>query len=523
MLQRDDSGIAESFDLDSLTVGDRLRLFNFTQRDNHVAYLWVLRAMNVLRAVHQVQVHTDDVAKSLSELAAAHDEVPSATDLNLRAMLDNLAAEDEQVLYKVEDATRCGNLAAYRNRQSVYQFTEIGYRVYCAVEEVIGSRVQDANLSRLVFADILADFKALATANRQGDQDEVYRKLTRLDSVLEDMTQRAARFYLTLNDVVRTTDISPETFLRYKHALLAHMSEFTAELERYAPRLAEAVHEVEDTGVETLLERAAAADERPMMRPAVRLEDWRRRWMGLRQWFLADGTGGSRADQLQGATRTAISGVIALLRQVTESRRGGVSRTTQLRHLAAWAAAAPDEQAANALVAAAFDLRAVRHLSGAHDNDDQISPRSTWWEAPGVEISVSLFKHGKRPAQGGPQPVRRSRGAHARLREAQLAERAAERSAAETLLEHGPHDRVLNHAETRAVLKLLTRALEARTVVAGRLRSGTGSSDVLTLRLVPSERGSRVRTETGTLHLPGFALEIKPHGAMRRRLGSEAP
>jgi uncharacterized protein (TIGR02677 family) len=509
--------VSESFDLDSLTLGDRLRLFSFTQRDDHLAYLWVLRAMNVLRAVHRLQVHPDDVAHALTELSLTHDEVPSPAGLNLRAMLDNLAADDERVLYRVEDAARCGNLAAYRNRQSVYQFTEIGYRVYRAVEEVIGSRVQDANLSRLVFADILADFKALAAANRRGDGEEVYRKLARLDSVLEDMTQRAARFYLTLNDVARTTDVSPEVFLRYKHALLAHMSEFTAELERYAPRLADAVYEVEDSGVETLLERAAGADERPMMRPAARLEDWRRRWLGLRQWFVADGHGQTQAAQLQGATRTAISGVIALLRQVTESTRGGVSRTTQLRHLAAWVAGAPDEQAANALVSAAFDLRSVRHLSAAHDDADQISPRSTWWDAPGVEVSVSLFRHGKRPAPGGPQPVRTQRGAHARLREKQLAERAADREAAEALLSHGPHDRVLNEAEIRAVLRLLSRALQARTAVAGRLRSGTGSSDVLTLRLVPNEGGSRLRTGNGTLHLPGFALEIKPHGAMRRR------
>ncbi|MFJ8954926.1 TIGR02677 family protein [Streptomyces sp. NPDC102383] len=517
MSDRDDSGVSESFDLDALTVGDRLRLFNFTQREDHVSYLWVLRAMNVLRAVHQLQVHPDDVANALSDLSAAHEDVPSAADLDLRSMLDNLSSDSEQVLYRVEDAARCGNLAAYRNRQSVYQFTEIGYRVYRAVEEVIGSRVQDANLSRLVFADILADFKALAAANQQGDRDEVYRKLARLDRVLEDMTQRAARFYLTLNDVSRTTDVSPETFLRYKHSLLAHMSEFTAELQRYAPRLAEAVHEVEDSGVGTLLERAAAVDERPMMRPSARLEDWRRRWTGLRQWFLSDDSAETKAAQLQDATRTAISGVISLLRQVTESRRGGVSRTTQLQHLAAWAAGAPDEQAANALVSAAFDLRSVRHLSGAHDDDDQISPRATWWDAPGVDISVSLFRHGKRPAPGGPQPVRTRRGAHARLRDEQLAERAADRAAAVELLDLGPHDRVLNQAEVRAVLKLLTRALQARTIVSGRLRSGTGSSDVLTLRLVPDERGSRVRTENGTLHLPGFALEIKPHGAMRRR------
>ncbi|MFB7122991.1 TIGR02677 family protein [Kitasatospora sp. NPDC056273] len=503
-----------SFDLDSLAVGDRLRLFNFTQRDDSTAYLWVLRAMNVLRAVHQVQVHTADVARALTELGETHADAPAPDDLNLRNMLDVLSGEQDRgreggkVLHRVEDASRAGTLAAYRNRQSVYQFTEIGYRAYTAVEAVIGARVEDANLSRLVFADILADLTALATANRSADREEIYRKLSRLDAVLEDMTQRSARFYLTLNDVARTTDISPETFLRHKHTLLAHMSDFSAELERYTPRLLDAVREVEDSGIETMLDRVADVDGRPMMSVAARREDWRRRWMGLRQWFVAEYPAEPKAVQLQSATRDAISGVIALLRQVTESRRTGVSRTTQLRHLAAWVAGAPDQQAANALMAAAFDLRSVRHLAGAHDDDEQISSRSTWWDAPGVEISVSLFKHGKRPAPGGPQPVRTSRGIRAPLRQKHLQSRAAERAAASGLLEHGAHDRILDEAETRAVLKLLTRALESRTVVAGRLHPSTGASDVMTLRLIPDQRGSQLRTVNGTLHLPGFHLEI---------------
>lgn len=35
-----------SLDLDALAVSDRFRLFNFTRRDDHVAYLWVLRALD---------------------------------------------------------------------------------------------------------------------------------------------------------------------------------------------------------------------------------------------------------------------------------------------------------------------------------------------------------------------------------------------------------------------------------------------------------------------------------------------
>src|SRR5215468_3480837 len=112
-----------SLDLDALAVSDRFLLFNFTRRDDHVAYLWVLRALDRLRAVHQVQAHTDDVARALSELAAIHDEVPTI-DGRLRERLDALA--DDKVLHRLEDASRAGSLARYRNRQSVYQFSELG-------------------------------------------------------------------------------------------------------------------------------------------------------------------------------------------------------------------------------------------------------------------------------------------------------------------------------------------------------------------------------------------------------------
>jgi len=109
-----DPGKRSSLDLDALAVSDRFRLFNFTRRDDHVAYLWVLRALDRLRAVHQIQAHTDEVAAALTELAAVHDEVPSL-DGSLRERLDALA--DDGVVHRLEDASRAGSLARYRNRQ----------------------------------------------------------------------------------------------------------------------------------------------------------------------------------------------------------------------------------------------------------------------------------------------------------------------------------------------------------------------------------------------------------------------
>jgi uncharacterized protein (TIGR02677 family) len=540
-----------SLDLDALAVSDRFRLFNFTRRDDHLAYLWVLRALERLRAVHHIQAHTEDVAQALAELAAAHAEVPGFGDLTtLRGRLDALA--DDGILHRLEDAARAGSLARYRNRQSVYQFSELGYRAYSAVEDVLRARVRDANLSRLVFSDILEDLRALHAAVRDKDGDQVYRRLSRLDTVLDDMSRRAAQFHLTLGEIMRSTDTSPGTFLKYKNALLTHMTDFMAELDRYLPRLAEAIAAIDGagrpaiaaagTGVadsagraaggaaddaaagtaagpggvalgEVMLGLAAQADDRPFLSPADKRDDWRRRWAALRAWFAP---GESRAEGLRAATRAAVSAVIALLRQVTEAQRGGVNRSSQLRHLAEWVFNTPDEPAAHALMTAAFNLRAARHLGGAHDDADQISSRATWWDAPGVDISVTLFRRGKAPTPGVPQPARNNPAVKAALARRQAEQRAAERAAARSLLDSGAHHRVLDENETRVLLRLLTLATEARTVVAGRLATASGGNDVLTMRLVPNDRGSSVATRHGTLHLPGFELELTPASPVRR-------
>jgi uncharacterized protein (TIGR02677 family) len=399
------------------------------------------------------------------------------------------------------------------------------------VEDVLRARIRDANLSRLVFSDILDDLRALAAATRAQDAEQVYRRLSRLDAVLDDMSRRAARFHLTLGEIIRSTDTSPDTFLRYKNALLTHMTDFMAELDRYLPRLAAAVAEAEGAAggqePDAMPRLAAQADERPFLSHDELLDDWRRRWAALRAWFAddsstddsstGDGAAGdgameSRAAGLRTATRAAVSAVIALLRQVTEAQRGGVNRSSQLRHLAEWVFSTPDEGAAYALMSAAFNIRSVRHLGAAHDDAEQISSRTAWWDAPGVEISVTLFRRGKAPTPGVPQPARSNPAVKAELRRRQAAERQAEREAAHRLLQAGAHDRVLDDAETKVLLRLLTLATEARTVVAGRLAAAAGGSDVLTMRLIPSPAGSAVRTASGVLHLPGFELRLEPAG-----------
>jgi uncharacterized protein (TIGR02677 family) len=496
-------GLDTAFSVDAFELDDRLRLFNFAAADKRTDYLWVLRGFEHARANYVVLLHVNDVAANLVELAADHPGIPTVTG-DLTPLLDQLYGW--RVLERSYDGARAASLAEYRNRHYVYQFSQAGYRAYRAVEEVLGARMDDATLSRLVFPELLEDLQDLAEANAAGAAEQVYRKLSRLDSALTDMATRAARFYLMLGDLSRTNDTRPEIFLAHKDALLAHMREFSSELSRYAPRLAKAIDAAEATGIDRLVEHAAEADDRIFASFAERLADWRQRWLGLVNWFQADTQGGSESARLQSATVSAISAVLALLRRITEARRGGVSRESQLRHLATWFTNTSSDAAAHALFSVAFNLRTPRHVAVNHPDPELIPGRRSWWEAPPVELSRTLVETGKTAKPGPPARLERNDASRRRLRDQQLAQRQAANAAGRSLAEEGVDGRMLDEAETELLLGLLDLALATRTAVSGAVSSGSAYGVRLTLR--PHPVSTQVRTVRGRLHLDRLALVV---------------
>ncbi|MGH3281131.1 MAG: TIGR02677 family protein [Trebonia sp.] len=508
-----------AFGIDAFTADDRLRLFHFAAAEKRHEYLWLLRAFDRARANYQVLMHASDAQAALEALA---EERPEAQAADVQPLLDSLA--EWQVLDRSYDGTRAANLAEYRNRHYVYQFTQAGYRAYRAVEDVLSASLDDAQLSRLVFPDILADLSALAQATRDGDAAEVYRKLSRLDGVLADMAQRAARFYLMLGDLARTNDTRPEVFLAHKDALLTHMREFHSELSRYAPLLADAVEAVNAEGQDRVAALAAEADDSLFRSPQERVREWRRRWGGLVQWFGASRGDASRggaaqraseADRLQDATITGIANVTALLRRVTESRRGGVSRESQLRHLAQWFANLPGDDDAHALYQAVLGLGGPRHVAVGHTDPDLIPGRQSWWEAEPVQLARTLVRAGRVAGLQGPGRIQRDDTARERLRAEQLKATVARRAAAAQLAGDGVYGRVLDEPETTALLSLLSIALTARVPVSRGVTApgargpvATGSSDGVRLTLRPAPGSTTVTTVRGRLHLDGLAVEV---------------
>jgi hypothetical protein len=67
--------VVDPFDLDALAVSDRFRLFGFTRRDDYLAYLWVLRAIDRLRGAHVAQAHTDISARAQRHAAPSTERI----------------------------------------------------------------------------------------------------------------------------------------------------------------------------------------------------------------------------------------------------------------------------------------------------------------------------------------------------------------------------------------------------------------------------------------------------------------
>ncbi|MGV9410608.1 TIGR02677 family protein [Nocardia sp. NPDC003693] len=490
---------------------DRLRLFSFATAEKRGDYLWVLRAFDIARGAYVVLLHASDVCETLGRCPGA----PGLTPTEVGPLLEQL--HQWGVLERSYDGTRAATLAEYRNRHFVYQFSQAGFQAYRAVSDVLEARLDEASLSRLVLPELLADLRTLAEANRGGDSPQVYRVLARLDRALSDLADRAAHFYLTLGDLVRTTEATPEAFLAHKDALLAHMREFSMDLARFAPRLAAAIREVEDTGVDDLIERAARCDERVLLNRAERETDWRARWQGLRSWFVNDaGEGGiTECDRLREATMSAIAAVLSLLRRVTETRKGGVSRESALRHLAGWFTAAPSTDAAHALFDAVFGLGRPRHLAMQHPDADVIPAIRSWWDAPPLEIARTLAETGRPPTPGAPARLQRNDAGIRRLRQTQLDAQRARARAAASLAAADIHERELDEGETEVLLRLLDAASTAWVPVSGRVPGTTGSDSGVTLTVSECEGSTAVRTARGLLHLNNRRLQVRDTASLR--------
>ncbi|GAB3462380.1 hypothetical protein GCM10027570_48720 [Streptomonospora sediminis] len=483
-----------------------------------------------------VHLRPDDVHRLLGEdVHVDSDDVAKA--------LDRLA--DWGNLRPDPDTGRVTAVEDFYRRRYIYQLTRAGE----AAEEALAA--YDSGLGRrgalqsVALADIAARLRELLAWTgpdaAESDPALVHRALRDLAGRFGELADNARAFMGSLQRTIDLHDADVEAFLAYKDRLIDYLERFIADLITTGSEIARRLAELEErTGpageraIDALLAAAAdreAADSAPGdpadpatadgaddSARAMALEDWNRRWEGLRGWFLSRPGHEPQAKLLRSAARSAIPQLLAVVAALNERRSGRSDRSTDFRVLARWFAQAPDDASRHRLWRAAFGLHPARHLTidaaTLEARDQAPEPATTpWAEAQPVHISPQLRRTGQYERRGRPRKVtdrsteRRHLAEHAR-------KQAAEVAAARARLDTGGTIRLsdigeLDPAAFRLFLGLLGDAL-AHWPHDTRETATTSNDGGLRIRLLAlgDGRTAEVRTPDGVFRGPDHQVEI---------------
>lgn len=460
-------------------------------------YSAILAVLAAAKERYQVQVRTEDIA---AELAANGLDTTTLT-----SALEQL--KDWGAVTWTQDTSRVARLEDFHRRRELWQLTAAGHAAHDSVLRVLGAAEQAGSLQRALFRDIRENLDALAAAVDAGDATATYLRLRDLDGALRDLAANARDFHATMAELRREQELAPERFLAYKHLLIDYLQQFLDDLFRYRTQIAGQVAAIEERGVDEMVGLAAAGDDSAGLFVDRDLgARWRDRWAGLAAWFRPDrGQRSAGAEELAAATTTAIRDLMALLRKLTESATRPITRASELVHLARWfGRCEPDD--AHRLFDAAFGLASPLHLGQAEDDPDRTPAATSWWNAPPVDVPVTLREYGRRAPAPPPAAAVDYRDAKARLASEHRERRAARVDAAARLTARPIEDRLLTAGELSLLLELLDRALHQRPPH-GEFKVKLEVEGVR-LILATADTSAVIATTAGTLTLACVELEV---------------
>lgn len=483
---------ARALDADERT---QLQVLKVATEATAPLYAAILSVLVAAKERYQVQVRTEDIARQLQTAGLA-----TAT---LTASLEQL--KDWGAVTWTQDTSRVLRLEDFHRRRELWQLTAAGHAAHDAVVRVLGAAEQAGSLQRALFRDIRENLDALGEAVDAGDGTATYLRMRDLDGALRDLAANARDFHSTMGQLRREQELAPERFLAYKHLLIDYLQQFLDDLFRYRVQIAGQVAAVEERGLDRLVELAARGDDSAgLFGDADLAARWRDRWRGLTEWFNS-GSDQNGIEELAGATTTAIRDLMAFLRRLTESATRPITRASELLHLARWFARSEPAEA-HRLFDAAFGLAQPQHLGGEESDPERTAPASSWWDAPPVEVAVTLREHGRRAPAPPPATAADYREAKARLA-ADHRRRRKERVEAAARLTARPIDgRQLSPGEFALLLELLDRGLHQRPLC-GEFKVEV-EAEGARLIIASADCSVRVETVAGSLTLAGVELEV---------------
>lgn len=535
-------------------AGSDLTPFSYLTAPNAELYRAVMGTFVRAKRRFTVHLRPEDVYEGVG---GGHEPQAVADALGRLVDWGNLRADP--------DTSRVTTVEDFHRARFLYQLTRRGEAVEEAIatyDEVLGRR---GALQTVALADIATQLRALRELAGQGDPDpaKTYLVLRVLVDRFTDLASNAQAFMSSLQRTIDLHDADVDAFRAYKDRLINYLERFVKDLVSTGSEIAALVQDIEDCGVDRLLDAAAwreGEDAAPGMGkdadgaggggaggadasgeaaggatagastdgagglgtevgddPRRREFErgrllWRDRWQGLRGWFLSTRQHPSQARLLRNQARAAVPALLQVVAALNERRTGRSDRSADFRTLARWFAQAPGEAELHRLWRAAFGLSGARHL-GLAGEPEPVPASTSWADAPPQEISPRLRRTGSYERRGKPNRV--VDRAEQRRYLAELAAREAEQTAAARAALATTHPTrlsdlgTLDPAPFRLFLALLGDALAARKPNAATVMATT-SDGSMAVRLTALDDGRRaeIHTPDGVFRGPDHVIEI---------------
>lgn len=489
-------------------------LFRFTTtdlRDVHVAVMTAFEQAAVLAPA----LNLDAVRVALA--ATGWDE--PINDTALQATLQSLtgwglleATQDHSARYSTPEEFERKNLqwsltargeAAIAGVLTALESLRQAVGLQSAVLDVVGDGL-------LQLADLLGEPRSAAADAR------IHVQLQQIERHLASLIVSVRQFNSHLQRLLRDEG-GDDVFLEVKRATVNYLEEYVEGVERPQRRVVGAIARVEEVGLATVFDRALTganlapiADGDPG--PAW-LADRDRHWQALRSWFSPADAQPPRITGLLDVARTAIIELLRVLERRWDSRRRSASIANDFRALARLFAAAPGDDDAHLLFAAAFGLWPARHAHLRPLDGEARAVTTSWADSEPVEVAPALRATGTLANRGRVSPIGDPARVRAVRQRAQIEALADHEALRDTLITGGVvHLSAFARLPADAfaeLLALLAAGLEAPLAADGtrRAMSTDGRIEVV-LRDPHDGRRATLVTDTGALTAPDLEVSI---------------
>lgn len=382
-------------------------LFRFSTTDLRELHLAVMGAFEQA-AVLAPALNLDAVRAAL--VAAGWDE--PLDDETLQRALASLVGW--RLLEATQDhAARYVTPEEFERRNLQWSLTPRGEAAIAGVLHALDALRHAVGLQTAVLdaiGDGLVDVADLMEAPRTAATDaRLHIKLAEVERHLGALVAAVRQFNGHLQRLLRDDGADDGVFVDVKRRTVEYLDEYVEGVERPQRRLAAAIGRVEAAGLAAVLDRAlAGANLAPVAGgdpgPAW-LAERRRRWDALRAWFAPAAASPALVAGLLDVARTAIVELLRVLERRWDSRRRSASIANDFRALARWFQAAPGDDEAHRLFAAAFGLWPARHAHLPPLDGEERAPSTSWLEGGPVDVAPALRSTGTLVNRGRVTPV----------------------------------------------------------------------------------------------------------------------